>query len=138
MQKSSLQFVAEGTVEFERVTEDDGWTGGSAKFLGQQGKPELTNSNEDDEDGNDGNVNDSIFYDLEVIQYWPTEHAEQLTIERRCFFCLREYSGARICLDGRSQTINQVRNTLERSWEMNTYRASWHGGGQSRVSGWAG
>lgn len=27
-----------------------------------------------------------------------------LTIRRRCFLCFREYNGARICFDGRSQT----------------------------------
>ena len=28
-----------------------------------------------------------------------------LTIQRRCLFCLIEYKGARICFDGRSQTV---------------------------------
>lgn len=64
----------------------------------------LTECDESSEEDDRGYVDNAILDDLLERQKSDIRITMSLTIRRRCFFCFREYNGARICFDGRSQT----------------------------------
>jgi hypothetical protein len=73
------------------------------------GHCQLTNSNQSDEYNNDSQEYHTIFYDLKkgVKRSYAViiSISKKLTIQRLCVFCLIEYNGARICFEGRNQTV---------------------------------
>lgn len=68
-----------------------------------------TKCNQGHKDGNDNGVDQTVFYDLRCCQNGPQKGISTiLTIHLRCLFCFNEKRGARICLDGLSQTAGDM------------------------------